>query len=73
MAATVEQIDAEIDALEKALATGVLTAKQGDNLSTFRDFSEIRQILSRLRQQKDELQGTTRRRVRYAYQSSKGL
>ncbi|MBZ7921648.1 hypothetical protein LAC81_07620 [Ensifer adhaerens] len=35
----------QIDALKKAIASGVLTVRHGDEQVTYRSFSEMRQLL----------------------------
>lgn len=70
---TTAELQTRLDALKKARDTGVLTAKQGDNLTTFRSLSEIERTIAALEAEIASASGTPRRRVRYAYQSSKGL
>ena len=73
MAATLEQLEARRDALDKAIASGVLTIRHGDEQTTFRSMSEMMQARAFVQSQIDELQGKKRTRVRYAYQSGRGL
>lgn len=54
--------------LEKAIASGVLTVRHGDTMTTFRSLDEMQRILDGLQQQA----GTTRTRVRYVWQTSRG-
>lgn len=70
---TTAELQTRLDALKKARDTGVLTAKQGDNLTTFRSLSEIERTIAALENEIASADGTARRRVRYAYQSAKGL
>lgn len=65
-----EYTEAEIVALKKAIASGVLTVRHGETLTTFRSLAEMQEILA---QMEAEVSGTSRRRILYAYQSSKGL
>lgn len=71
--ATTSELQTRLEALKKARDTGVLTARQGDNLTTFRSLSEIERTIAALENEIAAAGGTSRRRVRYAYQSSKGL
>lgn len=71
--ATLNELLARRDQLDKLIASGVDQARQGDNSTTLRSLSDLRKTRALVDEQIDELSGTTRRRVRYAYQSSKGL
>lgn len=66
-------IETRLEALKKARDTGVLTVKHGETLTTFRSLSEIEKIIAKLEGDLAEANGTTRKRVRYMYQSGKGL
>lgn len=66
-------ITTRLEALKKARDTGVLTVKHGETLTTFRSLAEIQKIISQLEGDLAAANGTPRRRLRYAYQSSKGL
>ncbi|RWH86436.1 MAG: hypothetical protein EOR77_21550 [Mesorhizobium sp.] len=46
----------DIDAIKKAMATGVLTVKHGETLSTFRSMSEMERVLARM---EAEVKGST--------------
>lgn len=54
--------------LEKAIASGVLTVRHGDTMTTFRSLDEMQRILDGLQQQA----GTTRTRARYIWQTGRG-
>lgn len=73
MADTPEQIAAYLANLKKARNTGVLTVKHGETLTTFRSLAEIEKIIASLEGDLATANGTAKKRVRYAYQSSKGL
>ncbi|MGR9252730.1 phage head-tail joining protein [Rhizobium leguminosarum] len=73
MADTVETLTARRVAIVKARDSGVLTVKHGDEMTTFRSLSEMNRIVANLDAQIAALQGTQKKRVRYAYQSGKGL
>ncbi|TIW08084.1 MAG: hypothetical protein E5V66_28345 [Mesorhizobium sp.] len=66
-------ITTRLEALKKARDTGVLTVKHGEALTTFRSLSEIEKIISQLESDLAAANGTPRKRLRYGYQSSKGL
>jgi hypothetical protein len=65
--ATEAQIAARIEALESAIASGVLTARHGDTSMTYRSMSEMLQALALLKSQ------SMTRGPRYIVQKSKGL
>jgi hypothetical protein len=67
------QIQTRIDALRKARDTGALIARHRDPSTQFRSLKEIESILADLEQQLATLQDTTRPRVRYFRQDSKGF
>lgn len=64
---------AQLAAVKKARATGVLTVRNGDQQVTYRDLAEIERIISALEREIAGLQGTVVRGPRYIYQSGKGL
>jgi peptidoglycan hydrolase CwlO-like protein len=51
----------------------VLTVKHGETLTTFRSLAEIEATISKLESDLAAANGTSKRRVRYMYQSGKGL
>lgn len=61
---------AQIDALKKAMASGVLEVRHGETLTRFRSLAEMEKQLSRM---EGAVNGGTRTRIRYPYQSGKGL
>lgn len=71
--ASASTIQTRIDAIEKALATGVLTVRHGETTTTYRSLEEMLKIRADLEDQLAIANGTTRRRLRYVYQSGKGL
>ncbi len=75
MAVTLLVLQARLEALDAAIASGVLTVKHGETLTTFRSMKEMLQARDLLLGQIDDLDPTTttRTRIRYAYQSGKGL
>jgi hypothetical protein len=70
---TTSELQTRLDALKKARDTGVLTARQGDNLTTFRSLSEVERTIAALEKAIAAAQGTVRGRIHYAYQRCKGL
>ena len=60
----------QIDALKTAMASGVLTVRHGETTTTFRSLAEMQKQLSLM---EAEVGTATRTRVRYLYQSDKGL
>lgn len=72
MADTPEQIAAYLANLKKARNTGVLTVRHGETLTTFRSLSEIQDIIADLEKDLAAANGTSKRRVRYAYQIGRG-
>lgn len=71
--ATVEQIEGRIAALEASIASGVLTVTHDGVTTTYRSYVEMQRTLSWLKGELAKAQGRAGRRVRYAYQSGKGL
>jgi hypothetical protein len=67
---------ARLDALQKAWASGVLTVRHGDTMTTFRTLAEMDSIIAGL---KAEIAGAAvagggkRTRLRYPIQTTKGL
>ncbi len=51
----------------------MLSVHHGDDSTTYRSIEEIEKIITALEIEIAELGGTVRRRVRYPYQSDKGL
>lgn len=66
-------ITIRLEALKKARDTGVLTVKHGETLTTFRSLAEIEKIIGQLEKELAIAAGTAKRRLRYMYQSGKGL
>jgi hypothetical protein len=66
-------ITSRLEALKKARDTGVLTVKHGETLTTFRTLAEIEKIIASLEGDLAAANGTAKRRLRYMYQSGKGL
>lgn len=60
---------ARLAAIKKAMHSGVLTVRHGDTTTTFRSLAEMQAIIADLEK---DLAGP-RTRLRYAYQSGKGL
>lgn len=71
--ATLATLQTRLETLDASIASGVLTVKHGDTLTTFRSMSEMLDARALLVKQIGILDGTARTRVRYAYQSGKGL
>lgn len=70
---TLSELQARLVSLKKARDSGALTVKHGDTLTTFRSLAEIERIIAALEAEINGLAETRPRRVRYAYQSGKGL
>jgi hypothetical protein len=66
---------ARLAALKKARDSGVLSVRHGEDGTTFRSLAELNSIISALESEISGLVDTTAapRRVRYLYQSGKGL
>lgn len=71
--ASLATLQARLEALDAAIVSGVLTVKHGETLTTFRSMKEMLQARDLLLEQIADANGVTRTRVRYAYQSCKGL
>ncbi len=73
MAETQAQLESRLAAIRKAYHSGVLTVTHGDTTTTYRSLEAMERIMARLEGEIGGLAGTTRRRVRYLYQTDKGL
>jgi hypothetical protein len=73
MMASLTILQARLEALDAAIASGVLTVRHGETLTTFRSMNEMIKARDLLLSQIDGLNGVTPTRIRYAYQSGKGL
>jgi hypothetical protein len=71
--ATLATLQARLDALDGMIASGVLQTRHGDTMLTFRSTTELLKARQFVQDQIDDANGTSRRRVHYAYQSGKGL
>lgn len=71
--ASLATLQARLEALDAAIASGVLTVKHGETLTTFRSMKEMLQARDLLLEQIADANGATRTRIRYPYQSCKGL
>jgi len=71
--ASLATLQARLETIDAAIASGVLTVRHGETSTTFRSMSEMLAARALLVKQIAELEGTTRTRIRYAYQSGKGL
>ena len=69
--ATLAELKARRDALDKALASGVLTLREGDKQVTYRSLAEMAGALADLDTQIAALEGTVRTRRIYP-QTKKG-
>lgn len=68
------EIQARLASLKKARDTGALIVRHGDTLTQFRTLAEMNAIIAELEGDILGLTTTTpRRKVRYLYQSGKGL
>lgn len=73
MALTAAQIQSRIDALEKARDSGVSMVRHGGTITQWRTVAELDNILAGLYARLDNTNGTTKPRVNYVQQNSKGL
>lgn len=66
------ELSDRLAALKKARDSGALIVKHGETMTTFRSLSEIERIIAEL---ESEIAGlvTPQRRIRYIFQSGKGL
>ena len=65
-------ITTRLEALKKARDTGVLTIEHGGTRTTFRSLAEIEKIIAQAEKDLAAANGTSKRRLRYAYQSGRG-
>jgi len=72
MALTALQIQARIDALQKARDTGVQRIRHGETITEWRTLAEVNQIIADLKAQLAGVQETPRARVNYIQQDSRG-
>lgn len=71
--ASLATLQARLEALEADIASGSLTVKHGETLRTARSMTEMLEARNLLLGQIAEAGGTAKTRVRYFYQSDKGL
>lgn len=71
--ASLATLQARLEALDAAIASGVLMVRHGETSTTFRSMKDLLAARAEIQKQIDILQGTARTRIRYAYQSDKGL
>ncbi|RWC25895.1 MAG: hypothetical protein EOS27_26965 [Mesorhizobium sp.] len=65
-------IAARIEKLKALRDTGVKTVKHGETLAENRPLAEIEATLASLEKELAAANGTSKRRLRYAYQSGRG-
>ena len=73
MAETVTELQSRLAAIRKAVHSGVLTVTHGDTTTQYRSLDAMLKIIASLEGEIAGLEGTSRRKVRYLYQSDKGL
>jgi hypothetical protein len=66
-------MQARLDALDEMISSGLLQSRHGDTMLTFRSTTDLLKARQFVQDQIDDLNGTSRPRVRYAYQTGKGL
>lgn len=66
-------LQSRLAAIRKAYHTGVLTVTHGDVTTSYRSLQAMEKIISSLEGEIANVEGRTRRKVRYLYQSGKGL
>jgi hypothetical protein len=66
-------LQARLEKLDAMIASGVLTSKHGETLITYRSMDELLTARALLEKEIAAASGTPRVRMRYAYQSGKGL
>jgi hypothetical protein len=70
--ATAAELTTRLADLKRARDSGVLIVKHGDTSNTYRSLDEIERIIGEIESEISTLNGTAKRRVRHAYQISKG-
>ena len=70
---TLSDLQERLDKLNAALASGVFRVEHGVTSTTYQTTSEMLKAKADLERDIAAAGGTSRRRVRYAYQSGKGL
>ena len=73
MTETVATLQSRLAAIRKAYHSGVLTVTHGDTTTSYRSLPHMERIMARLESEILSGQGQTRRRVRYLFQTDKGL
>ncbi|UPJ55411.1 hypothetical protein [Bradyrhizobium sp. 192] len=64
MAASLEQLQARLDALYELQATGIKASSSGDKRAEFRDMAELRDAIAAVQAQIGTLQSSSTRRSR---------
>lgn len=71
--ASVQELQARLEAIRKARDSGVLIVRHGDESTEFRSLADMNVIINDLQKQIDSGSGTTpRSRVNYITQNDKG-
>jgi hypothetical protein len=73
MADSLADKQARLDALLKMRDSGVLSVRHGDTSTVFRSLNELLAAIAALEGEIAGIGGTLVRRIRYPYQSGKGL
>jgi hypothetical protein len=73
MPETVESLEAQLTALKKAKRAGVLKVEHDGKATTFRSLKDMDVIIQDLKKEIATLNGETRVRTHFAFQSGKGL
>ena len=70
--ATTAELTERLEALKEAMATGVLTVKHGEILTTYRSVDEMLKVIAYLTTQIAQSEGTAARQPRYIRQETQG-
>lgn len=73
MALSKSELQNRITAIRKARDSGVLSIGHGETRTTFRSLAEMNTILGQLEKELAALDGSTKSRVKYISQGTKGL
>lgn len=69
---TADEVQAQIDSLRKAIGAGVLIVQHGTDRVQYQTIGDMRKALQLLLAELDSINGTSRSRVNYIKQKSKG-
>lgn len=72
MAMSIEELEAQRDAIRRAIRSGARMVRHGDKIVEYRSVAELQSALDDVQEQIAEVSGVRRSRIRYA-KTTKGI